>query len=156
MPEPPANDASFKPKTLTLSDFELQDLSGHTWRLSDLRGKIVLIHVWWSEVGVHRAMLPWMEELGGRLRGRPDFALLTFSVDENPGKLEPIVRDGGFTFPVVSARDYLWKLLGHEPSLPCTWIVDRQGVVVREDDGYSGDKDRWLAAALRAIDEAGP
>jgi len=155
VPEPPPRDDSFQPKSLALPALELQDLSGRTWRLSDLRGKVVLIHLWWSEVGWTRAMLPWIEELSARLRGRPDFALLTFSIDDNPGKLEPIARDNGFTFPVLAARDYVKTVQAQGPSLPCTWIVDRQGVVRREDTGFSGDKERWLDAALRAIDEIG-
>ena len=37
--------------------------------------------------------------------------------------------------------------------LPCKWLVDRQGVVRRRDDGYRGNEESWFGAALRAIDE---
>jgi len=114
----------------------------------------VLIHVW-AEFPPARMMLPWLQELSQRLEGRPDVALLTISVDDNPGVVEPIFRDNGYTFPVVFAHDYIRKLWGKEPSLPCTWIVDRQGVVRREDLGYGGDRSAWLDSALRGIEQVG-
>jgi tetratricopeptide (TPR) repeat protein len=144
----------FETKSLALAEFALQDLTGRTWRASDLQGKVTLIHLFWAEIPITRAMLPWMEEIGAKMRGRPDFVLLAFSLDDDLAKLEPMVKDSGFTFAVVPARDYV-KTLVDRPSLPLTWIVDRKGTIVRESGGFSGDKDGWIEAALQAIGEVG-
>lgn len=98
-------------------------------------------------------MLPWLEELVLRVGNRPDFAVLTVSIDANPGTVESMVRDSGLTLPVVFSRDLVRDLHEGQVSLPCTWLIDRQGIVRRQDDGFGGDRDGWVASALRAIDE---
>ena len=151
-PSPPGGRSFGEAKSFPLPDFDLQDLSGRTWRTSDLRGKVVLIHAWASVPAVY-PMLPWLEELTQRIVDRQDFALLTVNTDENPGMGATMVRESGVTLPVVFSQDLVRKLHDGQVSLPCTWLVDRQGVVRLQDDGYGGDKDGWLTGVLRAIDE---
>jgi cytochrome c biogenesis protein CcmG, thiol:disulfide interchange protein DsbE len=157
MPEPPSMiDRAFADeKSLPLPEFELHDLSGKTWRPSDLRGKVVLIHAW-MDFAYANEMLPWIEELSGRLAKRSDVAILTINADENPGKIGPVVRDHGYTFPVVFSQELASKLGNGRLSVPNTWIVDRQGVVRRESSGVvGGGRAEWLDKVVRLIDEIG-
>ena len=157
MPQRPVDDGSFgEAVSIPLPEFELQDLSGRTWRPADLRGKVVLLHAWAAQDPVRvDMMLPWLEELALRLGTRQDVVLLAISTDENPGAVASFIEGRGFTIPVVCSQDLVEKLNDGKISLPSTWIVDRQGVARRQDDGYDGDKDGWLARAQRAIEEAG-
>ena len=156
MPQRPPVDESFgEPVSIALPEFELQDLSGRTWRPADLRGKVVLLHAWGLSPAVVNAMLPWLEELGLRLAARQDVVLLAVSADDNPGEVASFVKGRGFTVPVVCSKDLIQKLNDGQVSLPNTWIVDRQGVARREASGFGFDKEGWLARAQRAIEEIG-
>ena len=153
MPERPPVDLSFgKKKAQPLPEFELQDLSGRTWRPADLRGKVVLIHAW---IDMARMLLPSIQVLSARLAERPDVVVLTINGFDNPGKIAPILEDNGYTFPVVFSKDLFGQLAEARQGFPTTWIVDRQGVVVREDSGFAGGGEPWIEAVLRAIEEVG-
>jgi hypothetical protein len=61
--------------------------------------------------------------------------VITFNVDDNPGLIEPFVKQRGFSFPVLPAKnlvDQMVPLL----EIPRNWIVDQQGVAVRESVGF--------------------
>jgi thiol-disulfide isomerase/thioredoxin len=141
------------PKALELPQFEFQDLTGHTWRLSELRGKVLLINVWASWCPPCLVELPWLQKLHERFKDDPNMVVLTLNVDEKPGLVDPIMRRNGFDFPVVFAFDYMLDLWGHQWAIPCTWIVDTQGTVRRELSGFEDVDDGWLDRITRAMIE---
>jgi len=55
-------------------DFSLQSLDGKTLRLSDFRGKAVLLNFWATWCGPCKIEMPWFVELQNQLRdaGIPD------------------------------------------------------------------------------------
>lgn len=140
-----------EPKELELPEFEFQDIAGKTWRLSDLRGKVVLLNVWASWCPPCLDELPWLQKLHDRLQDNPNLVVLTFNVDENPGVVEPMMSKNGYDFPVVFAFDYMLELWGHQWAIPCTWIVDPRGTARLEISGFGGDKDGWLDKVVRAM-----
>jgi len=110
----------------TLPAWELSDLSGHVWKMKSLEGKTVLISVWASWCGPCQMELPEFQKLYDQMKERPDVQVLSFNIDDEVGKLEPFVKEKGYTFPVLLARDYVFDSL--EPGVPRTLIVDQAGV----------------------------
>jgi pentatricopeptide repeat protein len=137
---------------IELPDFELQDLGGRTWRFADLRGKVVLLNIWatWCPPCVEE--MPALQRLHERIRERSDLVLLTLSVDENPGVVEPFLKKGGYTFPVVFGYDYMLRVWGHRWAIPCTWILDAEGAVRREQRGSGTGAEAWAVAAQQAME----
>ena len=66
-PVVPATDDSLPPKWWTVPDFRLQNLSGGTVRLSDLRGKVVLLNFWASWCPACLAEIPELISLQNKL-----------------------------------------------------------------------------------------
>jgi thiol-disulfide isomerase/thioredoxin len=123
-----------------LPPFKLPGLSGRTWTLDDLKGKITFINVWATWCPPCREELPWDQKLHER---RGDFVVLTLNADEQTALVQPYAEEQKLTVPVLLAHDYVVKLL--QPlALPRTWIVDRAGVIRAEYKGFGRGSEAWL------------
>jgi thiol-disulfide isomerase/thioredoxin len=65
----------------TIPDLESEDLEGNKVKLSDYRGKVVVLDVWATWCGPCREMIPHERELVKKLDGKP-FVLVSVSCDD--------------------------------------------------------------------------
>jgi len=121
--------------TKELPQFELADLNGNTWRLKALKGKALLINLWATWCGPCKAELPKIQKLYERVKDRNDLAVLTFNVDEEAGRVEPFVKEKGYTFPVLLAYSLVENLFDVW-GIPQNWIIDAQGKWLWQEVGF--------------------
>jgi len=133
-----------------LPDFTLTDTAGKTWRLKDLSGHSTLINVWATWCGPCQAELPHVEELYQMIKERKDIQVLTFNLDENPGLVQPFLKEHQFKFPVLLAHSYLSAMLGRS-GIPQNWIIDPKGRRVSTVEGF-GSEDDWEASVVRQLE----
>ncbi len=76
------------------------------------------------------------------------------NVNENPGFVEPFMKEHKFTFPVVPAYTYVEDAL-HSLGIPQNWIVDANGVVRLKGLGYD-PSEKWDGAMVEAIERNKP
>jgi thiol-disulfide isomerase/thioredoxin len=133
-----------------LPDFVAKDLSGRTWRLSDLKGKATFIDVWATWCGTCREHHPQIQQLHDRLKGRGDVQMLSLSWDDNAYTAAAYMKEMKYTFPVIASKEVAEKLF---PTfgLPAYWIIDALG---RRSSPYywwnEQDVDRIVADLERA------
>jgi hypothetical protein len=65
----------------TAPEVVTQDVDGKPVKLSDLKGKVVVLDVWATWCGPCTAMIPYEREMVGRLEGKP-FRLVDLSIDD--------------------------------------------------------------------------
>jgi thiol-disulfide isomerase/thioredoxin len=128
--------------------YELTDSSGQTWRLKEMRGKVLLINVWATWCGPCQAELPRVQKLYETLKNRPDVQVLTFNVDDDPGLIEPFLKEHGYRFPVLLANKFASDL-GVE-GIPQNWIVGPAGAWEKQM-GFGGEDD-WEREILNKIE----
>jgi thiol-disulfide isomerase/thioredoxin len=125
-----------------LPEASLRDSLGKTWSVSSLKGKTTFLNVWATWCGPCREELPQIQRLYELSKERGDFQVMTLSVDENPGELEPFLKANGYTFPVILARRYVESVAG--PLLiPQNWIVDGKGTLREESAGFDARITDW-------------
>lgn len=109
-------------------DFALLTLNGEELRLSDYRGKRVLIFVWASWCGCREQLAAW-EAFYQRHRSEP-FELIGVAMDATGGEaVRAFAEQARVTFPVaVDSADCLWDLLGFD-HIPNGYYVDERGVI---------------------------
>jgi peroxiredoxin len=111
-------------------DFELPSLGGDRVRLSDLRGRVVLVEFWSLGCPACVQSLPELRRLAGKLKDRP-FTLLAVHLRSRPGHrqaLTAFAEEAGLQFPILlddgSAGDaYRVRLM------PTTVLVDPRGQI---------------------------
>lgn len=134
-------------------DFSLKDLDGHSYRLSDLRGKVVFLNLWATWCPPCRMEMPSMERLHQRMRGK-DFAMLAVSEDDDGAtSVRPFVQQMGLTFPVLLDVDGIVPPRYGVTGYPETFLIDRSGRVVHHtigpEDWDSDEAYRFLTQLLQ-------
>jgi cytochrome c biogenesis protein CcmG, thiol:disulfide interchange protein DsbE len=107
-------------------------VNGSTLKLSDLKGKVVLLNFWATWCPPCREEIPSMMKLNSVMSGKP-FQMVAISIDEG-GKpaIESFFKESGFSLPTyldesgASAKTY--GITG----VPESFIIDKQGVLVKK------------------------
>lgn len=113
-------------------EFELKDLSGARVRLSEARGKVVLLNFWAEWCGPCRAEMPFMENLYKAFKDK-GLVVLAVSVDRSEKAVKAFVSDKKLTFKVLMDKDKevsfdQYGVIG----FPTTFLIDKKGVVAEK------------------------
>ena len=121
-------------------DFELKDPDGRTVRLSDYRGKVVLLNFWATWCGPCRIEIPWFIEFERNLKHK-GFAVIGVSLDEGGWDVvKPYLRQIGVNYRVLLGDDRVATLYGGVDSLPTTFLIDREGRIAAVHVGLVSKK----------------
>lgn len=117
-------------------DFELADLDGRMHRLSDYRGRVVLVNFWATWCGPCRIELPTLQAIHEDYAGR-DFQLLAVAGDlEGAEVVRPYLASLGLTFPSLLDDSGKVQDLYFVNALPMSFLVDRHGVIAYKLTGF--------------------
>lgn len=115
-------------------DFELSNLSGQKLRLSEQRGKIILINFWATWCGPCRHEIPDFNDVYSRYRDR-GVEFLGIAVDESPETVLPeFLQDNPISYPILLGSPDLTFRYGVR-GLPTTFIIDRAGRITKRTIG---------------------
>ena len=125
--KPTASVAYVKPEHRRMApDFTLSDAAGVPVKLSDFRGKVVLLNFWATWCAPCRTEIPWFIEFQ---RTHADgFAVLGISLDEDGWKsVKPYIAEKQVNYPVMLIDSNVARLYPEAQSLPTTLILDKSG-----------------------------
>ena len=132
-------------------DFEADRLSGGgRLRLSELRGKIVIVDFWASWCAPCRESFPYYARLRERV-GADKLEIVAVSVDQEREAAEAFVREHGPRFPALWDEGQRIVTAWAAPAMPTAYLVDRGGVVRLVHRGFGSDTPAILDAAVRAM-----
>ncbi len=109
-------------------DFELQTLSGETVRLSDFRGKRVMVNFWATWCPPCRAEMPDME----KFYNAKDVEILAVNLTDTEtsiGAIENFVDEFELTFPILLDSNLDVSFLYKIQPIPTTFMVDSNGII---------------------------
>ncbi|MGQ1910258.1 TlpA family protein disulfide reductase [Marinifilum sp. RC60d5] len=113
-------------------DFELKLTDGKSIKLSDLRGKVVMIQFTASWCGVCRKEMPHIEKEIWQIHKNKDFALFGIDRDEPIEKAEILIKATGITYPIALDKDanIFAKYAEKESGVTRNVIIDREGKII--------------------------
>jgi peroxiredoxin len=122
-------------------DFALRDANGKTVKLSDYRGKVILLDFWATWCGPCKMEIPWFMEFERKYKDR-GFAVLGLSMDDDGWQsVKPFVQELGVNYRIMIADEHTGDLYGGIEALPTAFLIDREGRVATEKVGVSSRRD---------------
>jgi thiol-disulfide isomerase/thioredoxin len=117
---------------LRLPDLAFEDADGKPKKLSDFRGKTLLVNLWATWCVPCRKEMPALDELQGKLAG-PNFEVVAINIDtRDPEKPKNFLKDASLTrlgyYNDQKAKVFQdLKAIGRALGMPTSVLVDPQG-----------------------------
>lgn len=131
-------------------------LSGQTIRLSDLRGKIVLINFWATSCSICLAEMPDLIQTYRQFQPHGLEVIAVAMSYDQPDLIEQYIALHGLPFPVVwdgqgDREGDIGRSFGNVEATPTTFIVDRHGLLISRTVGIIDFERlrRYLEEALK-------
>lgn len=118
----------------TAPDFTVYDREGNTVRLSDFRGKPVVLNFWASWCGPCKKEMPDFEEIYKEYGEEIHFVMvnLTDGAQETMKTATNFLDGSGYTFPVYYDKDtdaaYTYQVYG----IPVTYFINAEGHLIAQ------------------------
>ena len=129
--------------------FSLLDASGKSVRISDYRGKVVILNFWATECGGCRLEIPWFVDLDQTYRNT-SAVVVGISLDvsyeslknaqEGWSKVRPFAQTHAMKYPILMADDALLKNYSLN-ALPATYLIDAKGRIAATYVGLINEDD---------------
>ena len=108
--------------------FELADPNGKKASSSDFKGKVVLIHFWATWSGACRGEIAALNKLQSEL-GSTKFTVIGIADDTKPEAVRKYIDDQHISYPVLITDEVVKNAFGGVPSVPMTFLIDRDNVI---------------------------
>ncbi|MBL7978695.1 MAG: TlpA family protein disulfide reductase [Bacteroidetes Order II. Incertae sedis bacterium] len=118
------------------SDFSLTDMNGKTVRLSDHKGKVVILNFWATWCGPCVKEIP--DLIGLQHRYQNKIQVIGVSVDMNGFEdVAPFIQQKQFSlnYPVIVANHPMLEAYKNPSFLPTTFVIDPKGFLRKESVG---------------------
>ena len=142
-------------------DFELKALDGRTIRLSDYRGKAVVLNFWATYCGPCKIEMPWFDELQKQYADQ-GLVVIGAAMDDSQDDVKKFVQEIDVHYTIVMGREAVADAYGGVQFLPGTFYIDRNGKIVERVFGLAGHGDieenikRSLAQGAAPVNAATP
>ena len=139
----PVKAASLKPdgERHAAPDFALKDADGKTVRLSDYKGKVVLLDFWATYCGPCKIEIPWFMDFERKHKDQ-GFSVLGVSMDDDGwDAVKPFVNDVGINYRIMVGNDSTADMFGGIEALPTTFLIDRDGKIAAVHVGLTSKSD---------------
>jgi thiol-disulfide isomerase/thioredoxin len=132
-------------------DFTLESLDGKNMKLSDFRGKAVLLNFWATWCGPCKIEMPWFVELQNQYAAQ-GFQIVGVAMDDaSKEDIGKFAKDMGVNYPILIGKESVGDQYGGVPALPESFLIGRDGKIVDKIIGLRG-KAEIEDAIRKAID----
>ena len=134
-------------------EMEMELTDGQKVKLSDLRGKVVMLQFTASWCGVCRKEMPFIEsDIWQKHKANPNFALYGIDRDEPVETVKAFAEKTGVTYPLAldPGADHFAKYADRKAGITRNVLIDKEGKIVMLTRLYNEEE---FASLCKKIDE---
>ncbi len=130
-------------------EIEGEDIEGHKLRLSDYRGKVVVVSFWASWCGPCMQMVPHERAIAERLAGKP-FVLVGVNGDSEKPAAKRAIAENKMTWQSFWNGGSEGGIAGtwNVHAWPTVYVLDSKGMIRLKFEGYGGKRGDALLDAM--------
>lgn len=118
-------------------DFETEYLNGEKFKLSELKGKPIILNFWATWCIPCKREMPLLQ----KLHNEGKIIVVGVNLQEDKKTVEKFVEELNITFPIVLDKDGSLEAMYNVILKPATYFVDENGVIVDKKFGELTNKD---------------
>jgi len=131
--------------TKKLSELNLLTLDGKEVKLSDYKGKVVLVNFWASWCPPCKEEMPIFEKVYQKYNDK-NFVILAVNMDTSEGAMKEFLEKNRYSFPMVRIKGEAGLNI---PGLPTSYLVDKDGSVKKIRLGVYRELEEDLSKLLQ-------
>lgn len=129
-------------------DFIVRDLKGKTIKLSELRGKVVVLNFWFTKCGPCVKEMPTLNALVKEYKNKGVlFLALTFNKKE---VVEHFLDKTDFAYTIAANANNVISMYGVQ-SYPTSIVINKKGEIVLKEIGYRTNIKTVLSNAIKPL-----
>jgi thiol-disulfide isomerase/thioredoxin len=123
-------------------DFQLTSIDGKTVKLSDFKGKAVVLNFWATWCAPCKIEIPWFVELQKQY-GPNGLVIVGVDMDDNPSaeSIGKFAHEQDINYTVLLGNEKVADLYGGAEALPTTFYIGRDGKIVTRAFGLISHKE---------------
>jgi thiol-disulfide isomerase/thioredoxin len=118
----------------------LKTLDGKTITAADLKGKVVIIEYWASWCPFCQKQLPYFEKLH-RAKAGDGLVIIGLNIEKEEAKARGFAGSRKLTFPIAMTTPAIDRALRRPRGLPVTYVIGRDGRLLRIETGEMFEED---------------
>ena len=130
-------------KRSTVEDFSLKDLRGKTHRVSDYKGKVVVVSLWATWCKPCLRELKFLKKVKATNPDKLEILAVATDGPNTASRIRPVAKRSKLTMPVLLDSDgAVMGALNSRAILPHSTYIDQKGNVAYSHSGFvAGDED---------------
>ncbi len=108
-------------------NFTLKDLQGNTFRMADLKGKVVIVDFWATWCVPCKVEIPWFEDMYNRYRAQGLEVVGVAMDEEGVDVVRPFAEQFKMNYRVLLGNESVATQFGGVYGLPTTFVIGRDG-----------------------------
>jgi thiol-disulfide isomerase/thioredoxin len=142
-------DAALKGKPLP--DFVFKDILGNTYTPEDIKGKVVVINLWFTSCAPCIEEMPELNKLVKEYENNDAVLFLALALDEKGPRLDTFLKTHVFNYNIIpGAQDYVVKKL-QASSFPTHIVLDKNSNVVFTLAGYTPQVGELIKSSISSF-----
>lgn len=129
-----ASGPSCEAKASAHLDFTLKDIDGASVKLTDYKGKVVLLNFWATWCGPCEQEIPAFVEMYDRYKDK-GFVILGVSIDDPPEALRAYAKSHRMQYPVLQMQSDVEDAYGPIFGVPMSYFIARDGSICKRHLG---------------------